>query len=319
MKRKLMLILLATVMALALAIPAIADSTIYTEGTLHYKVGDGTITIVGCFGKNEKVTVPAMIAGIPVNTIASGAFAENTYVKIVYLPDTISKVEPGAFASWITVIYNANTDHPQTEPTDLILGKTPSGTTAGNEPDVTQIPEITEAPEEPETPKPTEVSGTVPVGQGESDVTGESVTPTPTPKPNGTKTSSPTAKSGGGKTTTSTPKPTETFTAAPTENGTVVDEADYDLTDEDVASPIPTDAPTEEPTEEPAEVVVETVTKAPTEQPVKTEPVITNAPTTEKTVDPVNPKTGAWGWLISAAGLAALVIVAIIVLRRKKK
>ena len=90
MKRKLMLILLATVMALALAIPAIADSTIYTEGTLHYKVGDGTITIVGCFGKNEKVTVPAMIAGIPVNTIASGAFAENTYVKIVYLPDTIS-------------------------------------------------------------------------------------------------------------------------------------------------------------------------------------------------------------------------------------
>ena len=96
MKRKLMLVLLAALLAVGMvgvsAPAARADDTVYTEGTLYYTLGDGTITIVGCFGKNEEIHVPAMIAGIPVNTIASGAFAENQYVKKVYLPDTISKV-----------------------------------------------------------------------------------------------------------------------------------------------------------------------------------------------------------------------------------
>lgn len=319
MKRKLMLILLATLMVLAFAIPSLADNTVYTEGTLHYKIGDGTITIVGCFGKNEKVTVPAMIAGIPVNTIASGAFAENTYVKTVYLPDTISKVEPGAFASWITVIYNANTDHPQTEPTDLIRGNMPSGTMAGNEPNGTQIPEITEAPEEPETPKPTEITGSVPVGHGEEDDITGSDTPTPTPKSSGTKTTSPTAKNGGNKTTTATPKVTDVPTATPSEEGTVVDEADYDLTEEDAASPIPTGVPTEAPTEKPVEKSAEGTDKTSTEPPVKAEPVITNSPATGSPAEPSKTKTGGWIWLIVIACIIVLVFIGIVIVKKKKK
>ena len=42
------------------------------------------------------------------NTIAKGAFTGNDNVKTVDLPDTITAVEEGAFASGITVNYNSN-------------------------------------------------------------------------------------------------------------------------------------------------------------------------------------------------------------------
>ena len=83
-------------------------ATVYTEGALHYTIADESITITGYFGKDAAVTVPASIAGIPVNTIAKGAFTGNDNVKTVDLPDTITAVEEGAFASGITVNYNSN-------------------------------------------------------------------------------------------------------------------------------------------------------------------------------------------------------------------
>ena len=109
----------------------------------------------------------AIIAGTPVNTIAAGAFTENTYVQTLYLPDTVSKVERGAIGDWIKVIYNANTDHPQETPTELILRN------QDLEPETTAVPETSQpeetAPEaettpaaEPsaeETSKPAETSG----------------------------------------------------------------------------------------------------------------------------------------------------------------
>jgi len=109
------------------------DNTVYTEGTLYYTVDNDSITITGCFGRDAEVTVPAMIAGTPVNTIARGAFTENASVKTLKLPDTISRVEPGAIGEGIRVIYNANTDHPQDNPTELILknsGTEPEESTA---------------------------------------------------------------------------------------------------------------------------------------------------------------------------------------------
>ena len=120
--KKLLAVMLAVFLLAALAPAAYADDTIYTEGTLHYTISNDSVTIVDCFGKDAEVTVPAMIAGYPVNTIASGAFAENEYVQTLYLPDTITTIEPGAIGGWIHVVYNANTDHPQDTPTDLILG-----------------------------------------------------------------------------------------------------------------------------------------------------------------------------------------------------
>ena len=105
--KKLIPVLLSLLMALAMTTTALA-ATVYTEGALHYTIADESITITGYFGKDAAVTVPASIAGIPVNTIAKGAFTGNDNVKTVDLPDTITAVEEGAFASGITVNYNSN-------------------------------------------------------------------------------------------------------------------------------------------------------------------------------------------------------------------
>ena len=105
--KKLIPVLLSLLMALSVAAPAFAD-TIYTEGALKYTIADESITIIDYFGKDAEVTVPASIAGTPVNTIAAGAFAHNDSVKKVNLPDTITSVEEGAFAAGITVNYQSN-------------------------------------------------------------------------------------------------------------------------------------------------------------------------------------------------------------------
>ena len=105
--KKLIPVLLSLLMALAVAVPAFAD-TVYTEGALNYTIADESITITNYFGKDAEVTVPASIAGTPVNTIAAGAFAHNDSVKKVNLPDTITTVEEGAFAAGITVNYQLN-------------------------------------------------------------------------------------------------------------------------------------------------------------------------------------------------------------------
>lgn len=105
--KKLIPVLLSLLMALAVAVPAFAD-TVYTEGALNYTIADESITITGYFGKDAEVTVPASIAGTPVNTIAAGAFAHNDSVKKVNLPDTITTVEEGAFAAGITANYQSN-------------------------------------------------------------------------------------------------------------------------------------------------------------------------------------------------------------------
>ena len=137
MKRRILPVLLAVMLAVgcikAVYAAAAGDDTVYTEGTLYYTVDNDSITITGCFGRDAEVTVPAMIAGTPVNTIARGAFTENASVKTLKLPDTISRVEPGAIDEGIRVIYNANTDHPQDNPTELILknsGTEPEESTA---------------------------------------------------------------------------------------------------------------------------------------------------------------------------------------------
>lgn len=100
-------VLASLLVALAVAVPAFAD-TVYTEGALNYTIADESITVTNYFGKDAEVTVPASIAGTPVNTIAKGAFAHNDSVKKVNLPDTITTVEEGAFAAGITVNYRSN-------------------------------------------------------------------------------------------------------------------------------------------------------------------------------------------------------------------
>ena len=330
MKRKLMLILLAGLLAVGLvgasAPAARADDTVYTEGTLYYTIANGSITITGCFGRDAEVHVPAMIAGIPVNTIASGAFANNEYVKTVYLPDTISKVGPGAFGDGVRVIYNANTDHPQDTPTDLILGLlTPAAT---DDPNATEPPaEPTEPPAEPTEPP---AAPTPTQGSGTEDI------PATTPKPTATPvhgsgseefgvTPAPTRKPAATQKPAATPKVTEAPTEEPlpsvdvgpigevTENGTVIAEVEVEFGDED-----PTPAPTEAPTEVPAAEAPKT-TDAPkvaeaktTDAPVKTEPVATAEPA------PAEEGRGS-GWIWGVGGAAVVIAGAAVLLKKRKK
>lgn len=107
--KKLLSVLLLVLLFAFLCAPASAEEPVYTEGYFYFTVEDDSITIVGYFGSETEVTVPASIAGIPVNTIAPGAF-DGTPVTKLYLPDTITSYESGS--SQIEIVFDANTDHP---------------------------------------------------------------------------------------------------------------------------------------------------------------------------------------------------------------
>lgn len=106
--------------------------TTYTEGTLYYTIQNGSITITGCFGRDEEVQIPSSIAGYPVNVIGKDAFTTNSYVKKVVLPDTITQVEEGAFSTGTTVDYSSimkdNNDQDNSKPNNPENGKDDSNT-----------------------------------------------------------------------------------------------------------------------------------------------------------------------------------------------
>ena len=101
--KKIISLVMACVFTFALSVTAFAET--YTNGYFQYTVEDSSVTITKYFGTEETVTVPNMIAGNPVNTIAAGAFDGNDAVKSVTLPDTITEVQPGAFAAAQSVNY----------------------------------------------------------------------------------------------------------------------------------------------------------------------------------------------------------------------
>lgn len=93
---------------------------VYTEGYLEYRIEDSAASICGYFGSENEVTVPASIAGYPVSEISAGAFADAETVKKINLPDTIMRIEKGAFGREQTVVYDSNTSDPKpTVPDDV--------------------------------------------------------------------------------------------------------------------------------------------------------------------------------------------------------
>ena len=139
--KKLFKPVLALMMAFFL-VTMTAFAVVYSEGPLYYTVEDESITITGYFGRDSEVTVPAMIAGIPVNTIGAGAFI-GTAAKRVNLPDSIMTVEEGAVAADVTLVYRSNLPDAQevgggtTQPaSDPGHGTTPSDPTAPEQPSV---------------------------------------------------------------------------------------------------------------------------------------------------------------------------------------
>lgn len=103
--KKLICTLLAALLFILASLTALAAE--YSEGYFHYTISDESITITDYFGDEETVTVPALIAGIPVNSIASGAFA-GSGIKVLNLPDTITSIEGGAIDIGVVINYNSN-------------------------------------------------------------------------------------------------------------------------------------------------------------------------------------------------------------------
>lgn len=60
-----------------------------------YTATDGEITVTGYLGNAETVRVPSTIDGNPVVAVADAAFAENTNLKTLYLPDSVKKLGVG--------------------------------------------------------------------------------------------------------------------------------------------------------------------------------------------------------------------------------
>ena len=116
MRKRVSCFLLTIALFLGLCLPALAAET-YIHGYFRYTVEDQSVTIIAYTGREAEVTVPNMIAGNPVNTIAAGAFSENPYVKTVYLPDTVTEIQEGAFAPGQTTVMNSSqTEEPEPDP-----------------------------------------------------------------------------------------------------------------------------------------------------------------------------------------------------------
>lgn len=92
----------------------VCAANVYISKYLRYTVEDSSVTIVGYNGSESEVTIPARIAGNPVNTIAEGAFADCTTVEKVSLPDTIMTIEEGAFAPGQEIVYSSSLNGSQT-------------------------------------------------------------------------------------------------------------------------------------------------------------------------------------------------------------
>lgn len=103
---KKILILLAMVMTVFIRTDAVCAEDEYTEGELIYIIENESITITGCFGRNAEVEVPAMIAGMPVSTIAENAFTSPN-IKEIHLPETVMTVREGAISPGIKVVFES--------------------------------------------------------------------------------------------------------------------------------------------------------------------------------------------------------------------
>ncbi len=303
MKKCLVMLLVLIVLA-SIPVTAFADNTVYTEGTLYYTIGDETITIVGCFGKKEVIYVPNNIGGIPVNTIASGAFTGNKYLKTLYLPDTISTVEGGAIGGGISVVYNYNTENPSGTPTDLIQGTAPETVPAEEgaiqstpEPESGTQPEQGQGTGTPAQEPVTEVSsGTETLG-GSAPVSGTGGTAVP--------------QGGGGIPATTTVEGTGEVIV-----GDTISEGDvslFDSSDEPIG--LPDDAETE-PAEQTAPAGTEAdQTKAPAE-----EPTATAAPAAQEVSrEAESPRARLLIIVILALALVAVVVIAVATKGKKKK
>ena len=105
MKKKLFVllpVLLITVLCV-LALPSCGGYREYRRGAYRYTVENGEATITEYVGTEANVTVPDTIGGKPVVAIGTDAFADQLTLKSVTLPDSVTRIEFGAFFRCISL------------------------------------------------------------------------------------------------------------------------------------------------------------------------------------------------------------------------
>ena len=76
------------------------QTKIYTGDPWHYiLLEDGSATIAGYNGNETEITIPAVIEGFPVSSIADSAFYNNKTITGVRIPDSVVSIGDSAF-SW---------------------------------------------------------------------------------------------------------------------------------------------------------------------------------------------------------------------------
>ena len=68
-----------------------------TADALLWTAEGASVTITGFSGDEEALTIPALLHGMPVNTIAEDAFAFHSGISSIVLPDSVTEIGAGAF------------------------------------------------------------------------------------------------------------------------------------------------------------------------------------------------------------------------------
>lgn len=97
MKRKLLSVLLVTVMLLTCVPLGALSVSAETEGDYTYTVTDGEATITGYNGAGGTVITPATLGGYPVISIGDWAFSRCTSLTSVTIPDSVVSIGRNAF------------------------------------------------------------------------------------------------------------------------------------------------------------------------------------------------------------------------------
>jgi hypothetical protein len=95
-KRLLPLILLC----ICFSVPSVrAAETYYTEGFFQYTIQGESVSLHAYYGAEGEVVIPDHIAALPVTEIEAEAFAGNTTVTKLTIPDTVIQTGENAFSN----------------------------------------------------------------------------------------------------------------------------------------------------------------------------------------------------------------------------
>ncbi|MCI7813972.1 MAG: leucine-rich repeat protein [Lachnospiraceae bacterium] len=100
-----------------------AKQETYSDGLFEYLINeDGTLTIVGYHDRNRTtLVIPESIAGMTVTAIECGAFANEDLLVSITIPDSVQRIEDGAFRGAFLQEFQVSQSHPVYEQVDGIL------------------------------------------------------------------------------------------------------------------------------------------------------------------------------------------------------